>query len=312
MDRERFGERLTQFFFPITSDRWLSILRWGLALQVCLYGLSLRRDWSFLYATGRGLIDRALTEQLFSLESLFTPRMGWLVRLGIFLGFSETRVLDFIWMALVIAGCCLGLGLLCRSAAISAWLLHLCSVKSGGMMSYGMDNFTTIGLFYLMVAPLPDEYSLDHQWRKWQTKNPRLHGFFRRGLQLHLCFIYFFGGMTKSLGTGWWNGESVWRALTCPPFNIIAPQNLIVFRHFFPLVGIMICLLEAGYPVFIWLKKTRLVWLAGILGMHIGIAMTMGMYLFASIMIILNLAAFGPGLLHAEREGTSLWPQEVA
>src|SRR5262249_23542188 len=121
----------------------------------------------------------------------------------------------------------------------------------------------------------------------------------------------FFGGITKSLGTGWWNGESVWRALTSPPFNMIAPQTLIAFRYFLPLVGIGICLLEAGYPVFIWIKKTRLVWLGGIVGMHIGIALTMGMYLFASIMIILNLAAFGPKLLRTEHEETDMQPQEV-
>jgi len=311
MDRERFGQGLIDFFFSAVSDRWLSILRWGLALQVCLYALSLRHDWDFLYAAGSGLIDRDLTEQLFSLESLFAPRMGWLVRMGMWFGLTESGVLGLIWMGLLIASFCLGLGLFCRSSAVSAWLLHLCAVNSSGLMSYGVDNFTTIGLFYLMLAPLPDQYSLDHKWRKQRTKDPRLNGFFRRVLQLHLCFIYFFGGITKSLGTGWWNGESVWRALTSPPFNMIAPQTIIAFRYFFPLVGIGICLLETGYPVFIWIKKTRLVWLAGILGMHIGIALTMGMYLFASIMIILNLAAFGPGLLSAEREETSVQAQEA-
>jgi hypothetical protein len=44
------------------------------------------------------------------------------------------------------------------------------------------------------------------------------------------------------------------------------------------------------------MKKTRLVWLVGILAMHVAIGLTMGMYLFALIMIILNLAAFGPDL----------------
>jgi hypothetical protein len=311
INRGRFGERLIQFFFPITSDQWLSILRWGLAVQVSLYALSLRCDWNFLYATSRGLIDRNLTEQLLSLESMFVPRMGWLVRMGMWFGLSEKDALDLIWIALLVASGCLSLGLFCRSAAIAAWLFHLCSVKSGGLMSYGADNFTTIGLFYLMVAPLPDQYSLDHLWRKRGAKDPRLQGFFRRVLQLHLCFIYFFAGITKSMGTGWWTGESIWRALTCPPFNIIAPQTLIVFRYFFPLASIGICLLETGYPFFIWLKKTRLVWLAGILGMHIGTAFTMGIYLFASIMVILNLAAFGPGLLSAEREETSARAQEA-
>ena len=36
--------------------------------------------------------------------------------------------------------------------------------------------------------------------------------------------------------------------------------------------------------------------------MHVAIGLTMGMYLFASIMIVLNVAAFGPGLRLARNE----------
>ena len=42
------------------------------------------------------------------------------------------------------------------------------------------------------------------------------------------------------------------------------------------------------------MKKTRFIWLVCIVAMHIAIGLTMGMYLFALIMIVLNLAAFGP------------------
>src|SRR5260370_27924462 len=52
-----------------------------------------------------------------------------------------------------------------------------------------------------------------------------------------------------------------------------------------------------GYPFFIWNEKTRKVWLICICGMHFAIGVTMGMYLFALIMIILNIAAFGQGLI---------------
>jgi len=47
--------------------------------------------------------------------------------------------------------------------------------------------------------------------------------------------------------------------------------------------------------------------------MHAGIGSVMGMYLFASVMILLNLAAFGPGILWSERgrPGNSQSPQPV-
>ncbi len=63
-------ERLVDFCFPAESDTWLAVLRIGLGVQVVLYALSLRDDWSYLLAgTGHGLISRNLGEAILSLES---------------------------------------------------------------------------------------------------------------------------------------------------------------------------------------------------------------------------------------------------
>jgi hypothetical protein len=110
-----------------------------------------------------------------------------------------------------------------------------------------------------------------------------------------LCFVYFFGGLAKLLGSGWWNGSNLWRSLIRPPFNLLSPDILVRFKYALPVLGISICLIEIGYPVFIWIKKTRFLWLVCILAMHVAIGLTMGMYLFALVMIVLNLAAFGVG-----------------
>jgi hypothetical protein len=107
----------------------------------------------------------------------------------------------------------------------------------------------------------------------------------------------------------WWNGTSIWRVMTSPPSDLISPQILVSWRYLLPFLGVAVCLLETGYPLFIWPKRTRIIWLTCILGMHVMIGLTMGLYLFSLIMIILNLAAFGPGLLRAEYERTSIGPQ---
>jgi hypothetical protein len=295
--------RLADFLFPIQSDQWLTVLRVGLAIQIAIYCLSLRTDWNYLFAgTSRGLISRDMSEVIASSESAFIPRLGWLVDIGRGVGLSEEETLAVAWFCLLGAACFLFLGLFSRTMAIAAWFLHLSAVKSGGFLSYGMDNFATIGLFYLMISPLPDALSLDFQFRKLQLKDRQLLGFCRRILQLHLCLIYFFGGLTKVIGPGWWNGTSIWRALTDPPFNMISPDLLVRGKYLLPATGIAVCVIEAGYPLFIWLRRTRLVWLVATIGMHVAIAMTMGMYLFSLVLIILNLAAFGPGHAFAE------WP----
>jgi hypothetical protein len=293
----QWKERLRVFLFPPETDRWLGLLRIGLGLQVLFYALSLRADWNYLFAgPGEGLIGRALPEALLSTESPLIPRLGWLVMLTARTGFSESTALSIVWWVLLFAGCCLLIGFLSRASAILAWFVHLCAAESGGFVSYGVDNFMTIGLFYLMLSPLPDRYSLDQRWRKLPPKNPHLLGFFRRVLQVHLCLIYFFGGLAKCLGSGWWDGSNLWRALIRPPFNLIAPEMLIRLKYLFSVAGIVISLLEISYPVFIWNRKTRGIWLVAICAMHVGIGLTMGMYLFAFIMVVLNIAAFGPGL----------------
>ena len=41
----------------------------------------------------------------------------------------------------------------------------------------------TMGLFYLMLSPLPDRYSLDYRLVKTKPKDPQVSGFWRRVLQ---------------------------------------------------------------------------------------------------------------------------------
>ena len=129
-------------------------------------------------------------------------------------------------------------------------------MKSGNLSAYGVDNLVTIGLFYLMLSPLPDRLALEWRWRRHRPQDRHLLHFFRRVLQLHLCLIYFFGGLTKALGVGWWNGTNLWRALTRPPFDIISADVLVRFKHVFPILGIAVFLLIlSGYPLLLRLSS---------------------------------------------------------
>ena len=290
----RACQRVVGFLFPPESDTWLTVFRIGLGLQVTLYALFLRSDWHYLFASsGKGLVGRELGEAIASFESPLIPKLGWLVAVGRTLNISEQTVLTFAWVALLSAGFLLLFGLLSRPAAIVAWLVHLCAAESGGLVAYGADNFMTTALFYLMLSPLPDRYSFDNWVTKTKQKNPQALGFWQRVLQVNLCFVYFIGGLAKLLGNGWWDGSNLWRALIRPPFNLVSPDVLVQFKYALPLLGISICLLEVSYPVFIWLRRTRWIWLGCILAMHAFIGLMMGLYLFALVMIVMNVAAFG-------------------
>lgn len=303
----RVKTRLLELLFPVETDSWLTVLRVGLGLQVTLYSLSLRNDWAYLFSG----TTRKVAEALLSLESHVIPRFGWFIALAARLGVREETVLFVAWLGLFVSGCTLAVGIASRASAIAAWFLHLCAAKSGGFVSYGMDSFVTIGLFYLMFSPLPDRLSLDWRIQDLRPKNPQLLGFWRRVLQMHMCIIYFFSGLTKCLGIGWWNGSNVWRALIRPPFNVIDSEILVRWKGLFPLAGILVCLLEFGYPFLIWTRRTRKIWFFGICGMHLAIGVAMGMYLFSFVMIVLNMAAFGPGLFREEERQISLQRQRA-
>ncbi|MGI8819466.1 MAG: HTTM domain-containing protein [Chthoniobacterales bacterium] len=291
---KRYREAFFKFLFPAESDTWLCLLRIGLGAQVVLYCLALRGAWSSLLSeSSAGLISRRLPELIVSAQSAFVPQVNWLVVAGRLAGLDEQSTLALAWALLLAAGLALLVGLFCRSAAVLGWFLHLAAAKSGGLFAYGVDNFMTIGLFYLMLSPHPDRYSLD--FRIWKRESdPAGRGFLRRVLQLHLCVIYFFSGLAKSLGSGWWNGSSLWRALTRPPFDLLPAGWLASFSFLLTLGGIVVCVIELGYPVLIWPRSTRNLWLCLVCAMHLGIGLAMGMYLFALVMLVLNLAAFAP------------------
>jgi hypothetical protein len=288
---------LLHFLFPPETDKWLGALRIGLGLQVAVYTLFLTGDWHHLFAsTGKGLVSRKLGEAITSFDSPLIPKLGWLVALGGYAHIGEDAVLSIAWACLLCMGLLLLVGIFSRPAAIIAWFLHLCAAESGGLFAYGADNFMTTGLFYLMLSPLPDRYSLDHRLLNVELRDSQLLGFWRRVLQVQMCFVYLIGGLAKCLGSGWWNGSNFWRSLTRPPFNVISPDILVQFKYALPILGISICLIELGYPFFIWIRKTRFFWLVCTLAMHAAIGLAMGMYLFALVMIVLNLAAFGIGM----------------
>jgi hypothetical protein len=284
------------FLFPSETDTWLAGLRIGLGVQVIVYTLFLRSDWHYLFASsGRGLVGREVGEAIAAFDSPLIPRLGWLVAIGRNFNISEDVVLSVAWACLLSAGCLLLLGLFCRPAAIIAWFVHLCAAESGGLFAYGADAFITTGLFYLMLSPLPDRYAFDQWVTKTKPRNPQALGFWRRVLQVHLCFVYFIGGLAKCLGSGWWDGSNLWRSFIRPPFTVVPPDILVRFKYALPVLGISICLLEVSYPIFIWMKRTRGIWLACIVAMHAAIGLLMGLYLFALVMIVMNVAAFGIG-----------------
>lgn len=289
------GRNRFAFLFLPDSARWLILLRLGLGLELVSYTLLLRSDWVVIFGSaGSGLLGREVAEAMTVVQSPFIPRLGWIISAFNDIGLNERTALAAAWWALLVLGCLLVVGVWPRATAFLAWFLQLACAKSGGLFSYGVDNLISIGLFYLMIAPVLRGWSFDSGVCRSTKDMARLAGFHRRVVQIHLCMIYFFGGLAKCLGHGWWDGSNMWRTLTIPPFDLVPPGLIASVGFLLPALGLAVCLLETTYSFLIWPQATRRLVLCAICAMHLGIGLLMGMYLFAGIMLVLNLAAFWP------------------
>lgn len=193
------------------------------------------------------------------------------------------------------------LGLITRTSAIIAFLMQIIIFKSMHFYLYGADFFLSMALFYCVIFP-KSKQSIDHLIFKIK-QNPISMKWSLILLQSHICIIYFFSGLDKGLGINWYNGESIWRAISGHNYNgLIDLTQMEIPNFIFTFAGISTLIIEFFYPLFINVRITRKLWLCLTILMHISIALFMGLYLFAMIMIILNLSAYYFPYLHEENK----------
>ncbi len=257
---------IQHFFFEAKHHPgWLPVFRCGMGILVLLTGIQLWPDFHLLYGSD-SVIDHRLLQLGDDSPHKLAPRL------------TERR-----YLALYLVCCAsLACGIVPRIAAIGLLLLHQGLYIAHPAFSYGFDYVACSALFYCMWFPLKNPAS------QWATPCLRV-------LQLHLCLIYFFGGFDKLIGPTWRNGEALWKALHLP--DLPGPlQPALSSLHpdpmLFTLLGWGIILLEIGYPIGIWLRTTRRIWLLSIVALHAGIAAFLGLYHFSALMVLLNACAF--------------------
>jgi len=209
------------------------------------------------------------------------------------LGLSEEQsVLAFFWFYLA-CGVGLLLGWRTRVWAVLACLGHYVIMGTLSVFAYGVDIFLQLALFYLMVMPVSRAWSLDARRGRVAGAPTWGTGLSLRVLQLHLCLVYMSAGFEKLLSPEWRNGNVLWRALVQPDFS---QYDLTWLAHHPWLVAALAwftILTESGYFVAMWVPRLRVLWLAAIFGLHVGIGLFLGLWLFGLIMILLSGSAFG-------------------
>lgn len=263
--------------------------------RICMSGFALLQafvwypDWTAFFGKD-GWIQWEISSALNTAWHIHLQDVA--VSLG-FLHINETQTVSlFYWFYVV---CALGLliGWHTRVWAILTWLCHYILMSSITTFVYGVDIFLQIGLFYLMVMPVASACSLDALQKRVSSQPTWATTLSLRVLQIHMCLIYFSSGFEKMLAPDWWTGNVLWKALVQPDFRQY-DLTWLASHPWLPVsLSVFTMVVETFYGVAMWIPKLRVAWFIGIVALHIGIGLFLGLWLFATIMILLSVSAFG-------------------
>lgn len=284
-------KKIENFFFENkVNAEFLGFFRISIGTMVLLHFLSVISDFDKFFSS------KSIVPQ--DIMSVFHP--GWLLTFSKITHFFEsfgvaesTVILGAKTMFIML---CLNiiLGFYSRISAFLLLLLQVALLKGSSFFIYGVDFFTSMSLFYLILLPSDSYFSVLRFIFKKKAGEVNFMPV-KRMFQIHISMAYFFSGFDKLLGYNWRNGESIWKAIHLPyanrDFNFdfawMADHSYILV-----IVGWSTVIIEMLYPVFVWIPKTQKTWMMLTISMHLGIALVLNLYYFSAIMIIWNLTNF--------------------
>lgn len=298
MQRSRLGnvrerlrclfDRAMAFVTAPASARPLGVFRIGIAAVLLAQAVTLAPHVLDLFGE-LGIMQRPLIDATV-LPGL--PRVGWLSDLLATWGIDDAGTACGLFLAYVASLTCLLIGWRTRLAASGAFLTHLMLKTSGIASTYGIDAFATITLFYCVVLPVGRALSVDVGTGRVSGAPTPLARLALRVLQVHLCVVYLTSGLEKASSPQWWNGEAIWRAAMRPDLGQFDFSWLASVPWLAQLFGWGTLAVEIGYAGFIWPTWTRRPWALATIGLHLGIAVSMGLGFFSAMMALLTASAF--------------------
>lgn len=281
------GNSAKKFFFAPSTSYPFEVLRIGVSLVLLVQLFFTSRVIFEIYGEG-AFLQRGIQEffgaGLLEINALSSA----LERIGV----AETTTILSVALLYGTSLLAMMLGLATRVASIIAWLTHVILFQ-GNMSSYGVDGFAQIGLFYLAISPAGRALAMDNLIRRTPRSPMVDNSFVLRIAQLHLSIAYFASGFEKANGIQWWNGEAIWRSLMLPIYRQFDMGFLSHVPWLAALAGWGTLLVEMGYPVFMNWKRTRPLWVALVVSLHLGIAIFLGLHLFGFFMCVLSISLFG-------------------
>ncbi|ATG53782.1 hypothetical protein CFK41_02555 [Brachybacterium ginsengisoli] len=158
-------------------------------------------------------------------------------------------------------------------------------------VSDGGNYFIRIMLLYLILIDVSRRWSLDSRRRARSGREETQTGSVLHNIGLclvvaQICTVYLEAGLYKVQGTLWQNGTAVYYPLQSVAYGAFPPLADLLTHWAFPVViaTYVTVLAQIAFPFLLFHKVTRRIALVVLLGMHLSIAVIMGLPFFSGIM----------------------------
>ncbi len=289
-----FRRAFARFVSQPATAKPLAALRIGLCVVLLLQGFAYAPDLQTLFGP-RGIVQYPVLDPADGPSAITdgVPRIQWLIDIFAPLGASGETCVRGVFLVYMTSLVGLLIGWQTPVAAWAAWLSHLTMNSSGAHQIYGVDYFANIFLFYCVVMPVGHYWSADVSAGRASLDPTAWARLSLRVFQIQMCIVYFTSAIAKSLGSQWWTGEIMWRAMNMP--ELAQPIEFWWLAYVPWLCPVLSCsslALEYAYAILVWPRATRF-WMAlATIALHVGIGLGMGLVSFAAVMIVLTSSAF--------------------
>lgn len=184
-------------------------------------------------------------------------------------------------------------GLWTRATAILSLAVAISYAHRVPAALFGLDQINTMLLLYLAIGPSGRALSVDRWLAARRRGGPAMRpepsagaNLAIRLINVHMCVIYFFAGVSKLQGESWWDGTAMWRAFANLEYQSADMTWLAWHPHLINLATHASVLWEVSFPFLIWRPRWRPWMLAGAVVLHAGIGACLGMWTFGLIMLV--------------------------
>jgi hypothetical protein len=193
-------------------------------------------------------------------------------------------------------------GLWTRLTSILSFVIVVSYAHRAPVALFGLDQINTMLTLYLAIGPSGSSLSLDRLLVRFRTVRRALESgethvtldpppstaanFSVRLIQVHMCVIYLFAGLSKLQGPAWWDGRAMWLAFSNMEYQT---GDMTWLAHYPWLINAMThvtIIFEISFWALIWRPAAKPLLLFLAVAMHVGIGACMGMWTFGLVMLI--------------------------